>query len=49
MNVVAEGVETSEQLESLRSLGCDIGQGYFFARPLPPNEFEELLKSGRVW
>jgi len=34
MTVVAEGIETQEQLEILQSLGCDYGQGYFFARPL---------------
>ena len=35
MDVIAEGVETAEQLAKLRSLGCEYGQGYFFARPLP--------------
>jgi EAL domain-containing protein (putative c-di-GMP-specific phosphodiesterase class I) len=36
MDVVAEGVETREQLEILRGLGCKYGQGYFFSRPLDP-------------
>ncbi len=35
METVAEGIESSEQYDSLRQLPCDLGQGYFFARPLP--------------
>ena len=35
MSVVAEGIETDEQLDELASLGCDVGQGFLFARPLP--------------
>lgn len=35
ISVTAEGVETVEQLEQLRTLGCDLGQGYYFAHPLP--------------
>jgi EAL domain-containing protein (putative c-di-GMP-specific phosphodiesterase class I) len=48
--VVAEGVETFEQYLILRSLGCDIVQGYFFSRPIPAFAFEELLltNSGRI-
>ena len=41
--VVAEGVETKEQVEFLRSLGCDMVQGYFFARPIARGDFEKLL------
>lgn len=43
LNVVAEGVETKEQLERLRQFGCDYVQGYYFARPMPCEEFETLL------
>ena len=42
--VVAEGVETVDQLERLRSLGCEVGQGYLFARPSPPAGIDELLQ-----
>ncbi len=44
LNVTAEGVETKEQYETLRSKGCDIIQGYYFSRPVPQNEFELLIK-----
>jgi len=43
LNVVAEGVETVEQLEVLTKLKCDIIQGYFFSRPLPPAEIQKYL------
>ncbi|MDY2593448.1 MAG: EAL domain-containing protein, partial [Oliverpabstia sp.] len=42
--VVAEGVETKEQTERLREIGCDYVQGYYFAKPMPYTEYEELLK-----
>ncbi len=41
--VIAEGVETEEQLVSLRELGCDIVQGYFFSRPIPADQFTPML------
>ena len=45
LSVVAEGVETREQLERLRDIGCDYVQGYYFAKPMPVTEYEELLKN----
>ena len=44
VSVVAEGVETEGQLAILRSGNCDLVQGYFFSRPLPPEEFEQLIR-----
>ena len=45
MEVVAEGIETSEQVADLRELGCPLGQGFLFARPLPPEELDGLLEA----
>ncbi len=44
--VIAEGVEGADQLARLRDMGCDMAQGYFFARSLPPEEASRLLASG---
>ena len=41
--VIAEGVETENQLQLLREVGCDLVQGYYFSRPLPADEFEQRL------
>lgn len=41
LEVIAEGVETEDELKILESIGTDGIQGYFFSKPLPPNEFEE--------
>jgi EAL domain-containing protein (putative c-di-GMP-specific phosphodiesterase class I) len=43
LKVIAEGVETQEQLDLLKKIQCDYGQGYLFARPMPVAEFEDFL------
>ncbi len=48
LSVVAEGVETKEQLERLTEIGCDYVQGYYFAKPMPSDEFEVLLREQAV-
>ncbi|KEA63766.1 diguanylate cyclase [Marinobacterium lacunae] len=44
MRVIAEGVESAEELELLRALGCDEIQGYYISRPLPPAEIEPIIE-----
>lgn len=44
MKIVAEGIETAEQVSTLSQMGCDYLQGYYFSRPVNQNEFLELLK-----
>ncbi|HVE65697.1 MAG TPA: bifunctional diguanylate cyclase/phosphodiesterase, partial [Thermoanaerobaculia bacterium] len=46
LRLIAEGVETREQLEFLQSQGCDEGQGFYFSKPVPPEELATLLGSG---
>lgn len=46
LSTIAEGVETSEQKEFMLKNGCDKIQGYFYSKPIPANEFKELLKKG---
>lgn len=48
LRVIAEGVETIEQLRFLEKLSCDKIQGYHFSKPLPADEFGKLLASGRM-
>lgn len=45
MNVVAEGIETIEQMQYLHTLGCELGQGYWFARPLKPEAAKQVILS----
>jgi diguanylate cyclase (GGDEF)-like protein len=47
MEVVAEGVETEEQLDALRSLGCEYAQGFLFHRPMPAAAIDQLLVAPR--
>jgi diguanylate cyclase (GGDEF)-like protein/PAS domain S-box-containing protein len=44
VEVVAEGVETEEIWDQLRELGCDVGQGYLFSRPLPPDQLAHWIR-----
>lgn len=46
MKVVAEGIETPQQLSILASFHCDLGQGYYFSEPLTADEFQQLLYTG---
>jgi EAL domain-containing protein (putative c-di-GMP-specific phosphodiesterase class I) len=43
---IAEGIESNGQLASLRGLGCDLAQGYLFARPLPAGQIRDVLAGG---
>jgi EAL domain-containing protein (putative c-di-GMP-specific phosphodiesterase class I) len=45
MDVIAEGIETDEQLAYLRGLGCDYGQGYLFAQPVEGDAAASLLET----
>ena len=44
MPVIAEGVETAEDVETIKAAGCQMAQGYYYAKPMPVDEFEEFLK-----
>ena len=48
LKVVAEGVETAEQLSQLRKLECDLAQGYYFAKPLTHEEASALIATETV-
>lgn len=45
IKIIAEGIETTNQLEKLKTLSCQYGQGFLFSKPLPPQNLEELLIS----
>lgn len=47
MECITEGVETIEHVNTLRSNGCDIAQGYYFDRPLPVADFEDRIAKGK--
>lgn len=45
LNAVAEGIETADQLAILNELGCDLGQGFYFAKPMPVDEIGALIRA----
>jgi EAL domain-containing protein (putative c-di-GMP-specific phosphodiesterase class I) len=47
LSVVAEGVENAQQMDFLREAGCDTMQGYYFSRPVPAPELEQMLRARR--
>jgi diguanylate cyclase (GGDEF)-like protein/PAS domain S-box-containing protein len=49
MDVVAEGVETEAELDYLRTLGCDYGQGHLFSKPLDSKKVEQLIAKNPQW
>ena len=49
LKVVAEGIERQEQMEMLRDLGCETGQGYLFSKPVSADAIEQLLTSRRAF
>ena len=49
IGVIAEGVETKAQKRLLQDIGCERGQGYLFAKPLPHDQFHDLLLESGVW
>jgi EAL domain-containing protein (putative c-di-GMP-specific phosphodiesterase class I) len=49
MDIVAEGIEEKAQFEALRDMGCQYGQGYYMAKPMPADDIVELIESRPVW
>jgi diguanylate cyclase (GGDEF)-like protein len=48
LQTIAEGIETADDYIRLKSLGCDIGQGYYFARPIPAHMIKEWIKTNYI-
>ena len=44
LDVVAEGIETLDSLDQLRNVGCHLGQGYYFSKPIAPKDFERFMR-----
>ena len=42
--IIAEGVETEDQYVFLREIGCDVIQGYYFAKPMPEQDYEKCME-----
>jgi diguanylate cyclase (GGDEF)-like protein len=49
LSITAEGIETAAQVSALRALDCDLGQGFFFARPMPQEALSEYSSNAFVW
>ena len=49
MDVVAEGIETIDQLHQLKTLKCEYGQGFLFSRPVPCEEAEQFVENRKRW
>jgi diguanylate cyclase (GGDEF)-like protein len=49
LDVIAEGIETEAQMNTLKELGCEYGQGYYFAKPVPQEAATELLGQNPSW
>jgi EAL domain-containing protein (putative c-di-GMP-specific phosphodiesterase class I) len=48
LDVIAEGIETSEQLHAIRELGCHLGQGFLFSRPVCPTDVQRFLETPTI-
>jgi len=48
LKIVAEGVETQAQADMLKNLGCELGQGYLYSRPVPSDAIDQLLRNNRA-
>ncbi len=46
LSVIAEGIETQSQETFLSALGCEMGQGYYYGKPMPPSDFADLVRKG---
>ena len=44
LNIVAEGVENLETAQQLKKMGCDFAQGYYYSKPVPASQVQELIK-----